>query len=94
MMFNKYYVSMVDTFMSGWGKAKGKKNVLIFECENLDEAKIVAENAENRSDQKDIVIHESYPHFLPASCFYVQHKNKSVYHSWYIKDYFKNKCSV
>ena len=88
-MSKKHYVSMIDTFMSGWGKAKGKKNVLIFECENLNEANIVAENAENRSDQRSIVINENYPHFLPASSFYVQHKDKSVYPSWYVKDYFK-----
>ena len=46
-----YYVKTVDTFMSGWGKAEDKVNILVFLCDSMDEAEIVAENAGNRSDQ-------------------------------------------
>lgn len=87
----KYYASMIDTFMSGWGKAKGKKNVLIFECDTLEEAVIVAENAKNRSDQTNIAIHKDYPEFLPASRYYVQHKDKDVYPAWYQEGFFNHK---
>lgn len=83
-----YYVSMIDTFMSGWGKAKGKENVLIFECETEEEAEIVVENARHRSDQKDIKICDAMPAFA-SSYYYVQYKDKSVYPSWYEKDCFK-----
>ena len=85
----KYYVSTEDTFLSGWGKAKNKTNVLIFECNNKEEAGIVAANAKNRTDQRCIEIHKTYPHFLPASAYYVQHKDKNEYPAWYVKDYFK-----
>ena len=29
----KYYVTMTDKFMSGWGEAAGKVNKLVIECE-------------------------------------------------------------
>lgn len=51
-----WFVTMVDTFLSGWGDARGKKNVLIIECRNEDEANIVAENAGARGDQDNIDI--------------------------------------
>ena len=37
----KYWVTMTDRFMSGWGLAKGLKNKLVFECESLAEAEKV-----------------------------------------------------
>ena len=48
----KYYVTMNDTFMSGWGYAEGKINKLIFECDSYKEAEIVAENARYRGGIK------------------------------------------
>lgn len=38
------YVTMTDNFMSGWGDAEGKINKLSIECDDCDEAEIVAEN--------------------------------------------------
>ena len=40
-----YYVKMTDRFLSGWGPARSKKAVFIYECETIQEAEIVAENA-------------------------------------------------
>jgi hypothetical protein len=84
----KYYVTMTDRFMSGWGMAKGKINKLIFECENYQEACIVADNAENRSDMKYINICSKKPYYN-SSRYYVQYKNKEEYDSWYVEGYFK-----
>lgn len=83
-----YYVTMTDKFMSGWGMANGKINKLIFECETMEEAKIVAENAENRSDQKYINICTKKPYYN-SSKYYPQIKTKEEYSSWYKPGYFK-----
>lgn len=82
-----YYVTMTDKFMSGWGKSKDKINKLVFECETYQEAIIVAENAEARSDQKHVNICESKPYY-PASTHYTQIKTKEEYPEWYQKGYF------
>ena len=83
----KYYVSTTDTFMSGWGCADGKINKLIFECDSLKQAEIVADNARNRKDQKSIRIHVSKPYFQSGQ-YYVQDKTIEEYGAWYEEGYF------
>ena len=83
-MIEKRYVIMVDTFMSGWGKAEGKDNVLIFECDSEEEAKIVHDNALARGDMEKVKILKRLPILgLDEQKMYVQHINKCVYPSWY-----------
>ena len=84
------YVTMTDKFMSGWGQAKGKINKLIFACDSMTQAQIVADNATCRSDQKYINIVQNKPYYN-ASRYYVQHKNASLYPAWYKKDYFRER---
>lgn len=76
------YVTMTDKFMSGWGKAEGKINKLIFECETLEEAEIVAENARNRSDQKYVNICSTKPYYNKDR-YFAQVKTKKDYPTWY-----------
>lgn len=83
------YVTMTDKFMSGWGMAKDKINKLIFECETLEEANIVAENARSRSDMKNINICSKKPYYSPKK-YFVQIKTKEEYPLWYKKGYFAN----
>ena len=83
----KWYVSMIDTFMSNWGKAEGKENVLIFECDSIEESEIVEENANNRSDMKKVKCHAYYPQFNQNK-FFVQDKDKEEYPAWYRKGAF------
>lgn len=52
----KYFVIMTDKCFSGWGRAKGKINKYIIECESLEQAKIVKENAKHRGDMRYINI--------------------------------------
>ncbi len=78
----KYWVSMTDNFMSGWGKAKGKVNKLVLECDSREEALIVEQNARKRSDQNDIKIHGQEPVF-GDDFFYVSYKTKKEYPKWY-----------
>lgn len=83
----KYYVTMTDKFMSGWGCASGKINKLVFECDSYKEAEIVAENAGYRGDMKYININYTKPRYS-GSRYLVQEKNKEEYPSWYIRNYF------
>ena len=83
-----FYVTMTDKILSGWGIAEGKINKLIFECETLEEARIVAENAKNRGDQKYININSKKPYYNNNK-YYTQTKTKEVYPNWYKQGYFK-----
>ena len=95
----KVFVTMTDSFMSGWGKAP-QLNKLIFICDTLEEAIIVEENAKARGDQKYINICHSTPSYFRLRLFendltvgnkFVQLKTKRSYSNWFIKDYFKNR---
>ncbi|MFQ3543597.1 hypothetical protein Q7A53_05880 [Halobacillus rhizosphaerae] len=88
-MSEKYYVTMTDNFMSGWGMAEGKINKLVFECESLKEARIVEENANNRDDMKYVKIRSTCPYYN-SSKYYTQFKNKDEYPAWYQENYFAN----
>lgn len=46
------YVRMTDKFMSGWGPAKGKKNVLVVACDTLEQAEKIEQAARRRSEMK------------------------------------------
>lgn len=81
-MKNKIYVSMTDTFMSGWGLSEGKINKLIFECDNYEEAMLVLNKAKNRKEMKYVKVHEKMPNYNESK-YFVQIKNKNVYPNWY-----------
>jgi hypothetical protein len=95
------YVTMIDVFLSNWGEAKGKINMLIFPCETLEEAEVVVENARNRSDMKNIKttqhpkqLRKNQGKDYVVSGYYVQIKDKNEHPNWYKKGYFKKaeKC--
>lgn len=67
----KYYVTMTDKFMSGWGMAAGKTNKLIIECETYQQAEIIERNARKRPEMKYINICGSRPRI-----------GRNVYPSW------------
>lgn len=52
----KYYVTMTDKFMSGWGMAYNKTNKLVIECNSMDDAIIIERNARKRSEMKYVNI--------------------------------------
>jgi hypothetical protein len=86
------YVQMTDKFMSGWGKAKSKKNILVFKCETDKDIEAVLSNAEPRDEMVDIKVRAT-PLKGRQKCL-VQQKNKKVYPNWYKKDYFKNRSKL
>ena len=56
-----FYVTLTDTFMSGWGKAEGLTNRLILPCESMTEAIGVRAYAESRTDTKNVRICTTKP---------------------------------
>jgi hypothetical protein len=84
----KYWVSMTDKFMSGWGRAEGRTNKLVIECDSYEEAEIVAQNARNRSEMKFVNICASKPRYSKTQVTYILH-DKSDYSAWFIAGRFK-----
>lgn len=56
-----YYVVSEDTFMSGWGHAKDKRNIVVVPCDDYDTAERVFDYAKSRSDQKKVRINTTPP---------------------------------
>jgi hypothetical protein len=87
MSNKKVYVTMTDSFLSGWGRAEGKINKLVFECDSKEEAFTVMENAEARGDQKYINYTYKKPYYSPSR-YLAQFKTKEEYGKWYEKGAF------
>jgi len=65
MATKKYYVTMTDSFMSGWGEAEGKINKLVIACNTYKQAEAVARNAELRPEMKYVNITSKKPYYNP-----------------------------
>ena len=87
-MATKYWVTMTDKFMSGWGKAQGKINKYILECDSYEEALIVESNAKNRSEMKYINIRTTEPSYN-SSTHLSTWKTKQTASAWYQPNSFK-----
>lgn len=91
------FVTCIDTFLSGWGKAEGLLNKLIILCDTPEEAKIVAQNAKDRNDQRDVKIHSKPPTdfrttmgvMYKTNGKLVQIKDKEDMPNWFKPEYFK-----
>jgi len=59
----KFYVTMTDKFMSGWGMAEGKKNKLIIECETIEQAEQIERAARYRDEMTYVNIRISKPRY-------------------------------
>lgn len=59
----KYYVTMTDKFMSGWGVAEGKKNKLIIQCDTWQQAEQIERAARDRSEMRYINICTKKPRY-------------------------------
>ena len=79
---DKWYVTMTDTFLSGWGEARGKVNKLVLECDTLQEAELVEKYARSRCDMKYISIRNTKPYYNKKR-FYTSFKTKEDYPYWY-----------
>jgi len=48
-----FYVTSMDSFMSGWGPATGKKNVCVVACSTREMAERVLRYVKSRNEQKN-----------------------------------------
>lgn len=87
-----YYITCIDTFMSGWGRAEGKSNKIIFVCKNKDQAYAVESNCEYRDEIKYVRWIEHKPAISPNQ--YTQLITDEIYQNWYKQKYFRNTSSI
>lgn len=78
-----HYVTMKDNFMSGWGYAKGKSNILIFVCDSYDEAQRLVAYACTRAEMRYISYRGTRKPYYSPSRYYVQVKTRAEYPRWY-----------
>jgi len=83
-----YYVIAKDNFMSGWGYAEGKENKLIFPVSSYEEAEIVRDNLENRSEMSKIHIRSTKP-IVSQEHILWQLLGKETSPNWYKKGMWK-----
>jgi hypothetical protein len=67
---SKYYVTMTDKFMSGWGLAEKKVNKMIVECNSYEQALQIKSAAQKRSEMRRVNIRATRPsyesHIFPS----------------------------
>lgn len=90
---NKLYVTMTDTFLSGWGMAENKISKYVIECDTYEEALIVQDNAKARTDMKHVSIAYSKPNYSKKR-HHVSLVTKEEAGNWFIPDYFKKQLST
>lgn len=84
-----YWVSCTDLFMSDWGCSQGKLNRLVFVCDSLEQARVVALNAKNRGDMSHIKIHGRHKPKFTDKIYFTQEKTQDDYPHWYIHGYYQ-----
>lgn len=74
------YVLATDTFMSGWGYARGKTNVLIVPCDTEDDADAVLRRLRGRREMSNV---HTEPHITTIpDHWYAQVKDAAVVRTW------------
>lgn len=59
----KFWVTMTDKFMSGWGMAKDKTNKLVIACDTYEQAEAIERNANRRNEMKYVNICSTKPYY-------------------------------
>lgn len=60
------YVRMTDSFMSGWGLARDKTNVMVVECDDWRQAEAIEQAARKRPEMKRVQIVSNRPKNRPG----------------------------
>jgi hypothetical protein len=56
-----FYVTAVDSFMSGWGEAQGRVNLVCLPCENEAEVKAVLAYVRTRPEMERVKVSHTAP---------------------------------
>ena len=59
----RYYVTMTDKFLSGWGHSKGRINKLVIGTNDYQLARTIAKNGRERSEMRFVNIRSSKPYY-------------------------------
>lgn len=70
----KWYVTMTDKFLSGWGMSAGKTNKLIIGCDTLTQAKTAYKNAKKMKQMKYVNYTSTKPYYDKRR-YYISYKN-------------------
>jgi hypothetical protein len=62
-MKTKFYVTMTDKYLSGWGVSENKTNKLIIECQTIEQAEQIERAAKSRSEMRYINIRTTKPYY-------------------------------
>lgn len=57
----KFYVSMTDKFMSGWGRSEGMTSRYVIECATRGQAEAIYKAAEDRPEMKRLSMSSAKP---------------------------------
>ena len=57
----KWYVSMIDTCMSGWGRAEGMTNRHVILCDDIHDADRIERRASEREEMERVTITRGKP---------------------------------
>jgi len=69
----KWYVSMTDGFMSGWGHAEGMTNRHVLLCDDIDDAYRIERLACRRDEMKRVTITRNKPRTRGGVLYSWQH---------------------
>ena len=81
-MNKKYYVSMTDKFLSGWGHAKNKINKYLITCDTYEQAETIEKNAHKRNEMKYINIHSTKPYYNKYRYLVSEEHFNNLGHIW------------
>ena len=70
-----YYVTMKDTFMSGWGQAEGLVNIYQVECDTSEQAEQVAYAGRGREEMRNVRISEGRAPYYSKAKYLVTKKH-------------------
>jgi hypothetical protein len=82
MKTQKYFVTMTDKFMSNWGMSDNRVNKLVIECDTMEEANTVYNNACQRHEMKYVNIVYKKPYY-PTYRYFTNYHDKTDYSGWF-----------
>ena len=77
-----YWLTMTDTFMSGWGLANNKINKLVIECPDYGTALKGKIHALARPEMKYVNINENKPYYNKDH-YYTSYRHYSEMPAWF-----------
>lgn len=66
-----YYVTMIDTYMSGWGRSQDRRNAIVISCPTEQEALRIEHAANKRDEMKHVTYRGVRKPYYDARRYYV-----------------------